>query len=110
MAEIRSIDLKNNEIIVSLRVSKEEYALLHQKTDDILIIPAGIKDLNQTLTTGKLGNSNRLMLPKKVLEKNNIPELDKKVKSKIFLLDGNAYLLVKLKEVLPKIPFQEVKK
>lgn len=109
MAEIRSIDLKDNEIIISLKISKEEYNLLQQKTDDILVIPAGLKDFDQKLTTGKLGNSNRIMLPKKILEKNNIPGIDKKVRSKIFILNEDAYMLVKLRESAVKIPFQEVK-
>jgi hypothetical protein len=105
MANIKSMDIKNGEIFLNLKVSKTEYDTLRQSTDNLILLPTDVKALNNTLTTGKLGNSNRLMLPKKILEKNSIFQLQKKVPAKIFRIGGEVFLLVKLEESKIGIPF-----
>ncbi|MCK4714767.1 MAG: hypothetical protein KAT35_04275, partial [Candidatus Aenigmarchaeota archaeon] len=58
-------------------------------------------------TTGKLGNSNRIMMPKKVLQLFKIDELDKKVPAMLFRNAGSVYLLLKLKKSMLGIPLFE---
>jgi len=96
MADLNSIDLRNDRILLNLKVSKEEYEFLKQATTDIMVIPANSKFMSNLLTTGKLGNSNRLMLPKKILDKLDVKRMEKKVPGKIFRLNGSVYLLTRL--------------
>jgi hypothetical protein len=111
MAEIRSIDINSNNILINLRVSKSEYEILKHKTHDLLLLPADQDTLDRRLTTGKLGNSNRIMLPKKLLERHNIKEVIKKAPSKAFDINDEVFLLIKLKKSTLGIPvFKEVKK
>ena len=109
MAEISSIGIKKDDIIVNLKISKGEYELLENKTKNLLILPTNSEFLSRPLTTGKLGNSNRIMLPKKILEKFDIKILEKKVPSKAFKVDDEVFLLIKLKKSTFGIPvFEEV--
>jgi len=110
MAEIRSIDMRKGNILVNLRISKDEYDLLSQETRDLLILPAHSNIFDRPLTTGKLGNSNRIMLPKKILDRYEITDLEKKVPAKTFKINDEVYLLIKLKKSSLGIPlFREVK-
>jgi hypothetical protein len=98
MADIQSIDMKDDKILVSLYLTKEEYEILEQTTKGILLLPAGSNNWNELLTTGKLGNSNRIMLPNKILHKNKITKLLKKVQAQLFSTDNEKFLLIKLQE------------
>jgi len=97
MAEIRSIDMQNGGIEIRLSIDTDEYKILKQHTTDLIILPCGKDALINELTTGKLGNSNRIMLPKKILERFKIGTLEKKAPSNIFIKDGDAFLLIKIK-------------
>ncbi len=99
MASIRSINMKDYEIIMKAVISEEEQKLLKEMRN-ILILP---EEFDESLTTGKLGNSNRIMLPKKVLKKHSI-ELKGKVPAKIFAVNGRKFLLIKLEELKIGIP------
>jgi translation initiation factor 6 (eIF-6) len=98
MAKIQTIDMKNDGILVTLKISEEEYEFLKPKSREFLIIPIDEDTLDETLTTGKLGNSNRIMLPNKILKKYEIKKLLKKVSSKIFNSKGDKLLVIKLEE------------
>lgn len=109
MAEINSIDIKKDAIVVNLKVSKGEYELLGNSTSNLLLLPINPKFLNHPLTTGKLGNSNRIMMPKKILEKFEIKNLEKKVPARTFEVDDEVFLVIKLKKSSFGIPtFREV--
>ncbi|MCK4335408.1 MAG: hypothetical protein KAW40_01660 [Candidatus Aenigmarchaeota archaeon] len=110
MAEIHSIDIKMDNVIVNLKISRDEYELLGHNTSELLLLPANLEFLNRPLTTGKLGNSNRIMLPKKILEKFEIKNLVKKAPARTFRVDDEVFLLIKLKGSSLGIPkFKEVK-
>jgi hypothetical protein len=98
MAEINSIKFREDGIFLALKITKEEYEFLQQATADIIIVPAGSKPMDRLLTTGKLGNSSRLMLPKKALDRLEVKAMDKKVPGRLFKLEGSVYLLVRLHE------------
>jgi hypothetical protein len=98
MAEIKTIDMSNDKIEVKLSVNRDEYKILKHHMTDLAILPKGADCLKYQLTTGKLGNSNRIMLPKKMLENFNIRSLDKKVPTNIFIIEDDAYLLIKIKK------------
>jgi hypothetical protein len=96
MADVNFIDVKKDGIFLNLNISREEYEFLKQATSDLMVVPISPKFMNQLLTTGKLGNSNRLMLPKKILDKLDVKKMDKKVSGRIFRLNGSVYLLTRL--------------
>lgn len=104
MAELEKIEKKNNEIFVTLKISKEEHNILKNETNDLVVLPTNVNVLNEALTTGKLGNSNRIMLPKKMLKRSDIKSLEKRVRSKIFNIDEGGYLLIKIKGSEEKKP------
>jgi len=109
MAEIHSIDIKKGDIVVNLKITKDEYQLLRNHTTNLLLLPATPEFLNTPLTTGKLGNSNRIMLPKKILSRFDIGKLDKKVPAKTFKVDNDVFLLIRLKKSTLGVPvFEEV--
>ena len=107
MADIRNIAMENDEILVNLRVSREEHELLKQNTENILLIPSGQDTFDHTLTTGRLGNSNRIMMPKRILERGGVSTLEKKVPAMLFRNAGSVYLLLKLKKSMLGIPLFE---
>jgi len=96
MSGIDSIKFKEDGIYLTLRISKEEYEFLRQATSDLLVIPTDSKSLDKPLTTGKLGNSSRLMLPKKVLDGLEVGTIEKKVPGKVFMVGGSTYILARL--------------
>ena len=98
MANIESIDMKNSKILIRLELSKDEYRLLDQSTRNLLLLPTERSILKEELTTGKLGNSNRIMLPNKLLHMHNVTRLFKKAPSQIFGLDDEKFLLIKIQE------------
>lgn len=98
MADIDSIDMKNDKILVNLKLTRDEYKLLKQSTKRLLLLPTEPHILNDLLTTGKLGNSNRIMLPNKILHKHNITALLKKVPAQVFDVHDEKFLLIKLQE------------
>ncbi|MCD6495821.1 MAG: hypothetical protein J7K54_00980 [Candidatus Aenigmarchaeota archaeon] len=98
MAEIRSIGMDGEKIEVRLVIDKNEYGILKNQTTDLLLLPSANDALKYMLTTGRLGNSNRIMLPKKVLSAFDITEIEKKVAASIFSIKGDYFLLIKLKE------------
>jgi len=109
MAEIRSVEIKNNNIFVNLKVAKSEYELVSGVTSDVALIPITHNFFTNLLTTGKLGNSNRIMLPKKVLEKFEIKNMERKVPAKVFKIDDEVFLLIKIKKSTFGIPtFKEL--
>lgn len=98
MADIDSIDMKNDKILVNLKLTKDEYKLLKQSTKRLLLLPTESNVLNELLTTGKLGNSNRIMLPNKVLRKYNVTKLLKRAPAQLFDIYDEKFLLIKLQE------------
>ncbi len=102
MAEIKSIDIGNSDIDIHLSISHEEYQMLRQETKNILLLPA--RSLNKILTTGKLGNSNRIMVPKKILKPLKIDGLDKKIPAAIFNIEGKIFLLARITDTGKGIP------
>ena len=109
MANIESIDIEKENIMLNMKITKNEYDLIRNNTTDLLVVPKNKEFLNGTLTTGKLGNSNRIMMPKKILDKFDVDILEKKVPAKTFKSDDEVFLLIKLKKSMFGIPtFKEV--
>jgi hypothetical protein len=104
MADVQSVDIQKDSIIVNLKVSKAEYELITSHTSDLLLLPTAPNFMSHLLTTGKLGNSNRIMMPKKILERFEIGILEKKVPAKAFKLHDDVFLLIKLKKSTFGVP------
>ncbi len=103
MATIKSMDIENeNEIEVRLLINKKEYDLLERSTSNLILVPE--ESLKKRLTTGKLGNSNRVMLPKKLVRMFDIEDLDKKVPASLFSLNDKLFLLAMIKDNKKGVP------
>ena len=96
--------IESDGISLNLRISVSEYSLLKSPRGSILLLPADPGILEEWLTTGKLGNGNRIMLPNKVMKKYHVKELHKKVPAGIFEVNGGKFLLIKLEEHKPGVP------
>ncbi len=107
MAEIKSINIEPDGISVNLKISESEYALIESPRTDFLLLPSDSNVLEEWLTTGRLGNGNRIMLPNKIMKKYHVEKLHKKVPAKIFEINGGRFLLIKLEENKPGIPVFE---
>ena len=109
MATIKSLEF-GDEILATFSISEKEYDLLKQSEKNMVLLPARSDILDDVLTTGRLGNGNRIMLPTKILKRHNIKKLLKNVPSKIFEVDDSKFLLIRLEEYKPGIPvFKEDK-
>ena len=106
MADIQSINMGDHEIIVNLKISSSEYELLKNNRYDLVLLPSDSGSMSNVLTTGRLGNSNRIMIPKKMLARERIG-LQKKVPSRVFKINDSVFLLIKLNESSRGIPVFE---
>ncbi|OYT25666.1 MAG: hypothetical protein B6U97_05080 [Candidatus Altiarchaeales archaeon ex4484_96] len=108
MADLKSIELEGDDTYVTLKVSNSEYELVRMSKNDLAILPTDNTILDEILTTGKIGNGNRIMMPNGILNKHDITRLYKKVPSRIFHINKSKYLLIKLEECEGAIPrFEE---
>jgi len=98
MATLQTIDMTTDKILVTLKISKEEFEQLKPGNKELLLIPSGAKVLDDELTTGKLGNSNRIMLPNKIMKKYGVKKLVKKAPSKIFQSGKDKFLIIRLEK------------
>ena len=103
MATIKSLEF-GDEILATFSISEKEYDLLKRSEENLVILPAGPGILDEVLTTGRLGNGNRIMLPTKILKAHNVNTLLKNVPAKIFELDENKFLLIMLEESKSGVP------
>jgi hypothetical protein len=96
MAKIQHIRMKGDKILATFEITEDEYKMIKPRSRRVIF--ASLDMLDEVLTTGTLGNSNRVMLPNKVLIKHGIQKLVKKARSNIFeTLDGK-YLVVELEK------------
>lgn len=102
MAEILNIDFKMNKVLVTIEMTAEENQKIGRNRD-ILILP--VSPFSDVLTTGTLGNSNRIMLPNKILKKNDVACLRKKVPCSILKIKGGKYLVIELEGPNTEIPY-----
>ena len=93
MAVLNNINFDKNRISVNFEITREEYRIF-QEEKEFLILP--ISALDMTLVTGKLGNSNRIMMPNKVLKKHDINELVKNIPYKIVKTKRGKYMVIEL--------------
>lgn len=103
MASVVSVDVKDtNNILLNLRISKKEYELLAPATKAIMVISSEL--FTESLTTGRLGHSNRIMLPKKILKKHGVKILPKKVPAEIFDFVDSKFLVISLVDKKVGVP------
>lgn len=98
MARIKNIEVKNKEITVVMTLTEKEHDLIGAQLDGLAILPTSDEFLERTLITGKIGNGNRIMVPNTFLKKNGISKLRKRVPSRLFELNNEKYLFIKLEE------------
>ena len=96
MADVRSVDVRGDEIFINLKITSSEYRILRSSTKSLVVLPTDSSILTDILTTGTLGNGNRIMIPNKLLRRSDIPVLNKKVPSRIFRVNNDDYLLIRL--------------
>jgi len=102
MARLMSVNLENKKIVATMELSQEEY--MDAKLNFKNLILLSMDSMENILTTGTLGNSNRIMLPNRLLKENDIKKLRKKVNSKILDINGNKILVIQLEKSNIGIP------
>ncbi len=107
MACIESFEKKEESIVLKIKITPEEYCEIGKHISNLLLLPAGKRSLSYSLTTGKLGNSNRVMVPKKLLKENKIEHLPKNVDAGVFEIDNMKYMLIRLEGDKKHIPIFE---
>ena len=98
MSDIELIEMKGNNVLVRLKMDKDEYGMLNQSTKNLLLLPTDMNILGDSLTTGKLGNSNRIMLPNKILKRHEVTNLLKNAPARVFDVDNQKFLLIKIQD------------
>ncbi len=104
MANLRNISFKGDEIEIVLVVSKEEYHALAGDSRECLVLPVRGSSMPETLTSGKLGTGNRIMVPNKLLAKHGVDKLRKKLPAKLYDFEEGKFILIRLEspKLVPK--------
>ena len=102
MSLLRRIEFENDSILITLEMNKREYDAVTPDVKKFITLPADT--LDRTLTTGKLGNGNRIMVPNKFLRSHDIDILRKFVKSKIVDIGEKKFLIIELEDKKRGIP------
>ncbi|MFH1364377.1 MAG: hypothetical protein ABIH52_01850 [Candidatus Aenigmatarchaeota archaeon] len=102
MSTLRKIEIDNDDILITLELTKHEYSTITPNVKEFVTLPADTPE--RLLTTGRLGNGNRIMVPNKFLKSNNIQALRKNVPSKIFDLGDRKFLIIELESSRPEPP------
>jgi len=98
MTRILNVDLSMGRKVVQLELSDAEYELIAPQTDNLLLLPTDLVHMPEKLSTGDLGNSNRIMVPHGLLRRYDVPPLRElgKVRGAIFKTAMGTYLLADL--------------
>jgi len=91
MAVIETIKRTEDDIHITLDITEQESRILGS-SKDVLVLP---KKFQEKLTTGKLGNSNRIMMPKKIQRKYDINMMGK-VPAQVFEIKNKKFLLIEI--------------
>jgi hypothetical protein len=104
MANLRNISFRGDEIEIVLGVSKEEYEALAANGRECLVLPVRGDSMQETLTSGKLGTGNRIMVPNKLLAKHSVEKLKKKLPARLFDFEEGKFILIRLEgpKLVPK--------
>ena len=99
MAEIETIRRTADDIYILTSITEQEASIIGSSRK-VLILP---EEFKETLTTGKLGNSNRIMMPKKILRKYEI-NMKGKVPAQVFEIKNKKFLLIEIDEKKVGVP------
>jgi len=102
MSMLRKMEWENNDILITLKLTKKEYEAVKSDVKEFIILPA--EGLYRTLTTGRLGNGNRIMVPTKFLKKHEVDVLRKKVQGNIIDTGERKFLVIELENKRVGIP------
>ena len=109
MARIKNIDINEGEMTLVMTISEKEYNLIGAQIDGLVVVPTDENFLERILITGKIGNGNRIMVPNMFLKKHGISKLQKRVPSRLFELNNEKYLFIKLEgsSLIPEFEEEE---
>lgn len=104
MAKLKSTELRKDKVVICFSMNKSEAIGFPCTDKQFMVLPA--EALDDQLTIGELGNSFRLMLPRKFLRKHEIDEnnLPKKAHGTIFKFGKDKYLIVRISESKARTP------
>ena len=94
---------------VVMTISEKEYNLIGAQIEGLVVVPTDENFLERILITGKIGNGNRIMVPNTFLKNNGISKLRKRVPSRLFELNNEKYLFIKLEDssLIPEFEEEE---
>ena len=98
MARILNVDLSMGRKLLQVELTDLEYELISPQTGNLLLLPTDAAHMPEKLSTGDLGNSNRIMVPHGLLRRYDVPPLREfgKVPGAIFKTSIGTYLLADL--------------
>lgn len=102
MAIIKSMEMEDTKVRVIFEMSKDELVALSNETQNICLL--SLTKFNELLTTGTIGNSNRIMFPNRLLKRYNIKELPKHVETTILSFNGKRIAVLKLQDTAAPVP------
>lgn len=102
MSLLRKIQLDKDDVFITLKLTKKEYEIIAPEVREFIVIPTN--KLDKTLTTGKIGNGNRIMIPNNLLKKHDMKVLKKHVQSRIIDLDDKKFLIIELEKKKLGVP------
>lgn len=106
MANVKSMEVEGNKVRVLFEMSKDEWAALRNETKDVCLF--SLANLDETLTTGTIGNSNRIMVPNRLLRRHNITHLPKHAGARVLALNGKKVVVIQLQDNHAPMPrFEE---
>lgn len=98
MAKILNVDFSMGRKVLKIELSDREYELISPQTENLLLLPTDISHMPEKLSTGDLGNSNRIMVPHGLLRRHGVPPLRElgRVQAAVFETNFGTYLLADL--------------
>lgn len=92
MSQVKSVEFEGDRMNITLTLTKDEYDRLETQHRNLIILPLNNGFFERKLTTGKMGKSNRIMLPEMFLKGHRITKLVRESPSKLFEIDGGKHL------------------
>ena len=94
MGLLQKVEFEGKDVLIMVRLTQAEYNAISSDPRELLVLPT--KWHEGSLTTGRLGNGNRIMIPNKLLRSYNIDVLKKNVKHRIVDSGEKKYLVIEL--------------
>lgn len=103
MAKIKNAAIRENEIMVTLSLSREEWELVQPDCEGLVVFPLG--KLTATIRSGEQNSGRRFFLSNGMMEKHNVrKEMPEKLPMSIISINGSKILCIALQDKKEGVP------